>query len=172
MAGALYHMSLPAPILQRGFWLYVWKVKLPAGQETHYVGMTGDTGSGIAQSAMNRVSAHLGRNLRSNALQRYLRMKRNVDLESCLALDFFAFGPVYPDAAKSDYQVQRGKVAAIEKHLWAQMKAAGYDMLNDTPRATAPLDEDRWSDVCTAFHCHFDNLSASAHFDGEANNNR
>ena len=40
--GAIYRMSLPAPMLQRGFWLYVWKIGLPDGSITHYVGMTGD----------------------------------------------------------------------------------------------------------------------------------
>lgn len=84
----MHHMSLPAPILRRGFWLYVWKVGLPNGALVHYVGMTGDTGSGAAQSAMNRVSAHLGQNVRSNALRRYLKSKREIELEACGSLDF------------------------------------------------------------------------------------
>jgi hypothetical protein len=158
MTSELHHMSLPAPILRRGFWLYVWGVGLPLGGKIHYVGMTGDTGSGAAQSAMNRVSAHLGRNIKSNALRRYLKSKRNAELEDCQSLDFFAFGPVYPEPVGADYPRQRGKVAAIEKHLWAKMKAADYEMLNNQPQATAQLDTDRWAAVCAAFQEPFSRL--------------
>jgi hypothetical protein len=157
MTGTLHHMSLPAPILRRGFWLYVWRVELPSGLIVHYVGMTGDTGSGIAQSAMNRVAAHLRRNVRSNALRRYLKQKRNVDLEDCLSLDFFTFGPVYSEPSRANYPAQRGKVAA-EKHLWAQMKAAQYEMLNNQPQATSTLDQVRWRDVQAAFQHAFPDL--------------
>jgi hypothetical protein len=158
MTGTLHHMSLPAPILRRDFWLYVWRIGLPDRRKTHYVGMTGDTGAGIAQSAMNRVAAHLGRNIRSNALRKYLKTKRDVELEDCLSLDFFAFGPVYPEPARVDYPTIQAKVAALEKHLWARMQSAKYEMLNNQPQATAQFDPDRWSAVCTAFQKPFPDL--------------
>jgi len=158
MAGLLYHMHLPAPILRQEFWLYVWKVGLPDGKPVHYVGMTGDTGTRHAQSAMNRVAAHLGRNVHSNALRRYLRDRRRVELESCASLDFYAFGPVYPRPEKENYAVQRGRVAALEKQLWLGLGAAGYDMLNREPQATAALDELTWPTVCKAFQSPFPNL--------------
>jgi hypothetical protein len=160
MAGELHCMSLPAAILQQGFWLYVWKVGLPNGAEVHYVGMTGDTGSTVAQSAMNRVAAHLGRNVHSNALQRYLKEKLDVELVACSSLEFFAFGPVYPAPAKAEYAYHRGRVAALEKHLWGRLRDAGYEMLNKQPGARAELDEDRWRDVCAAFQRPFPKLKA------------
>jgi hypothetical protein len=154
----MHHLSVPPPILKRDFWLYVWRVGLRSDRYAHYVGMTGDTGSGRAQAAANRVAAHLGFNTHSNALRKYVQDKTQTDLEDCHSLDFFAFGPVYTKPADADYRTMRGKVAAIEKRLWERMKASGYDMLNSRPQTTATLDQDRWNDVCVAFQMHFQNL--------------
>jgi hypothetical protein len=93
MTGELHQFTIPAQILKRGFWLYIWKIGLPDGTVVHYVGMTGDTGAALAQSAMNRVAAHLGSNIKSNALRRYLKSKCNMELEDCTSIDFYAFGP-------------------------------------------------------------------------------
>jgi hypothetical protein len=151
MTGELHQFTIPAQILKRGFWLYIWKVGLPDGTIVHYVGMTGDTGAALAQSAMNRVAAHLGRNIKSNALRRYLKSKCNIDLEDCASIDFYAFGPVYDKPSVSDYSRQRGKVAALEKHLWAQMQSGNYKMLNRQPQSLAELDSERWKDVWRTF---------------------
>jgi hypothetical protein len=99
MTPEIHHLSVPPSILRRDFWLYVWRVGLPSGGYVHYVGMTGDTGSARAQSAANRVAAHLGFNTKSNAL----RQKAQTPLEDCRSLDFFAFGPVYPEPEQADY---------------------------------------------------------------------
>src|ERR1700738_2722495 len=140
MTGELHQFSIPAQILERGFWLYVWKVGLPDETIVHYVGMTGDTGAAIAQSAMNRVAAHLGRNIKSNALRRYLKSKCDVDLEDCVSVYFYACGPVYEKPSAGEYATQRGRVAALEKHLWAQMQSGNYQMLNRQPQSLAQLD--------------------------------
>jgi hypothetical protein len=157
MTAEMYHLSVPPPILKRNFWLYVWRVALPSGGCAHYVGMTGDTGSARTQSAANRVAAHLGFGIAS-ALRKYVKEKKRTDLEDCRSLDFFAFGPVYPEPAQPDYRTTRGKVAALEKHLWKRMKDTGYDMLNAEPQATATLDEDRWNEICGSFRRHFAEL--------------
>lgn len=158
MTADIFHLSVPPPTLRRNFWLYVWKVGLPVGGNVHYVGMTGDTGSAAAQSAANRVAAHLGSNNNSNALRKYVLQKRQTDLEDCRSLDFFTFGPVYTKPADVDYPTMRGKVAALEKRLWERMEASGYDMLNGKPQATSMVDENRWNDVCASFQRHFANL--------------
>jgi len=44
------HLKLPPELLERGFWIYIWQIRLPTGCTVHYVGMTGDTGSYRAQS--------------------------------------------------------------------------------------------------------------------------
>jgi hypothetical protein len=150
MTAEMHHLSVPPPIMKPNFWLYVWQVGLSSGGCTHYVGMTGDTGSAHAQSAANRVAAHLGFGI-ANALRKYIHRKKQIHLEDCRSLDFFAFGPVYPKPAPADYSTMRGKVAALEKHLWERMQASGYEMLNDPPRAKAILDEARWNEVCASF---------------------
>jgi hypothetical protein len=152
---------VPPSILKRDFWVYVWRVGLPSGGYAHYVGMTGDTGSARAQSAANRVAAHLGFGI-ANALRKYVHKRTQSDLEQCLedcrSLNLFASGPVYAKPTDADYQNMRGKVAALEKRLWERMEASGYDMLNGKPQATAMVDENRWNDVYTAFQRHFADL--------------
>jgi poly-gamma-glutamate synthesis protein (capsule biosynthesis protein) len=157
---SIHHLSLPVPILRREFWLYVWRACLPDGRLVHYVGMTGDTGSKAAQSAMNRLTAHLGPNVNSNALRKYLN-GREAELEDCRSLDFFAFGPVYQKINSADYAAQRGRVAAIEKRLWTELRDAGYEMLNPQPKAAAELDETRWRDICRAFKDYFPRLTSN-----------
>lgn len=161
MVGKLHHMSLPAPILKRGFWLYVWKVELPLGGLVHYVGMTGDI-SGVAQSAANRVSAHIGSNNHNNALRRNLCNRRGAILEECQSFDFYAFGPVYPYQAESpDYLAQRTKVANLEKRLWRGLAAAQYTMLNKMPSGDNSFDMGRWTDVVSAFQVPFPDLESN-----------
>ena len=36
---SLHRLTLPGPMLQRGFWLYVWRVQTPKGERL-YVGRT------------------------------------------------------------------------------------------------------------------------------------
>ena len=107
----------------------------------------------------NRIAAHLGYNIHSNALRRYVLHKQHAHLEDCSSLEFFAFGPVYPRPVHTvDYPTVRSKVAALEKHLWKRMEASGYDMLNPQPRATAEPDEDRLDEICASFRRHFAKL--------------
>ena len=134
---AIHKFELPPPLLKRGFWIYVWKIRTRRKFPKFYVGMTGDTGSYSAQSPINRISAHLGHNKRSNALQRYLK-REGIEIESCDALEFAAFGPIGTvPTEKTQYRVARAEIAAIEKHLWQHMHAAGMDMLNQCPASKA-----------------------------------
>jgi hypothetical protein len=153
MTGEIHHLPVPPPILKKNFWLYVWRVGVPSGGFLHYVGMTGDTGSARAQSAANRVAAHLGFGI-ANALREYLLREKQIHLEDCRSLDFFGSGPVYPDPAPADYPAVRGKVAALEKHLWIRMEASGYEMLNPRPQTKVSLDEARWNEVRASFQRH------------------
>jgi len=159
MTAEMHHLSVPPSILRRGFWPYVWRIGLPTDGDVHYVGMTGDTGAAGAQSAANRIATHLGYNIHSNALRRYILHKEHAHLEDCRSLEFFAFGPVYPWPAQAvDYPTVRSKVAALEKHLWKRMETSGYDMLNPQPRAAAEPDEDRLDEICASFRRHFAKL--------------
>ena len=75
MSPKLHQFVVPIEVLQRGFWLYVWQIKLRGGTAVYYVGRTGDNPSTKAQSPFSRVSAHLGSNERANALLRHLAKK-------------------------------------------------------------------------------------------------
>jgi hypothetical protein len=159
MADEMHHLSISPSILRRGFWLYVWRIGLPTGGDAHYVGMTGDTGTAGAQTVANRIATHLGYNIHSNALRRYILNTEHAHLEDCRSLEFFAFGPVYPRPVQAvDYPTVRGKVAALEKHLWKRMQISGYDMLNPQPRATDKPDEDRLDEICASFRRYFAKL--------------
>jgi hypothetical protein len=130
---AVYRFTLPSSLLKRGFWIYVWKIRIREGRPKFYVGMTGDTGSYSAQSPLNRVSAHLGHNERSNHLRRYLQ-SHGIDIECCEALDFAAYGPMgNVPSDEAEYRVARAKIAAVEKRLWEHMACKGLDMLNRCP---------------------------------------
>jgi hypothetical protein len=59
MDAQLLEFSLPPGLLQRGFWLYAWKIRGPENELLYYVGMTGDVG-GVAQSPFVRALQHLG----------------------------------------------------------------------------------------------------------------
>jgi hypothetical protein len=146
-------------VLEEGFWLYVWKVTPRGRQPWHYVGMTGDTGAGKAQSAFNRVSAHLGTNPRSNALKRHLRSKQ-IDVREC-RYEFIAVGPIFPYTTRSraprKYKQYRDSMAALEQKLCRAMNDSGYRTLNYTS-STAFLDRALWRKVARHFRDPFPDL--------------
>jgi hypothetical protein len=147
----LHQFTLPPALLQRGFWIYVWKIHRPDRTPTFYIGMTGDTGSYRAQSPMNRVAAHLGNNQRSNALLRYLRGK-GITLEACKNLEFGAYGPIGKVPSEPEaYRHARGKIAALEKALWLDLKASGAEMLNDCPTCRVAVVPCEFEPVRAAF---------------------
>jgi len=53
-----YEMSFDGHILQRGFWLYVWRIEFE-GKQYYYVGRTGDSSSAHVSSPFNRIGQHL-----------------------------------------------------------------------------------------------------------------
>lgn len=55
-----YSLALHPGMLQRGFWLYAWKVVGPEGEEWVFVGRTGDNSSPNAARAYIRMGQHLG----------------------------------------------------------------------------------------------------------------
>ncbi len=144
--------------LQRGFWLYVWEVELPDGTTMLYVGRTGDSSSANAQSPFNRMSQHLGRAVNSSMLRNHLA-KRGVEPEDC-SFSLTAHGPILPEAPDKDldeHKVRRDVVAAIEKRLADDLRAADYDVVN-TVSSTKALDEAVYLRVHTAFAERFSSL--------------
>ena len=96
-----HKLTLSPPMLQRGFWLYAWRVVAPDGRELVYVGRTGDNSSPNASPAYIRMGQHLGFAKTQNALRRHL-VTRGIAPESCRSFDLVAHGPIYPEVEKPE----------------------------------------------------------------------
>lgn len=154
-------LSLPGPMLRRGFWLYVWRVQTPKGEKL-YVGRTGDNSSPYASPAYVRMGQHLGDAKNTNALRKYLEDKE-IDPQSC-SYEMIAHGPIYDEVHNGfDYKDRktrailfekhkpfRDDVAAMEKQLCDELREAGYTVLNPV-NSNAPLNPKTWMPVRRAF---------------------
>jgi hypothetical protein len=159
MIARTHHLTFPGALLERGFWLYVWRVKSPEA-EYLYVGRTGDSSSPNAVAAYQRMTQHLGRQKQQNALHRHLETN-DVRPEQCL-FHFIAHGPIYPQARDMEaHRAPRDTVAALEKALADALKAAGYNVLNRV-NCRKPLDSVLFTKVRTAFADHFPALHRTA----------
>ncbi|SRR5258706_281391 len=153
MRAATHALTLPAAMLERGFWLYVWRVEAPDG-EYLYVGRTGDNSSPRATPPYQRMGQHLGHQKNQNALRKHLASK-GIEPESCTTFQLIAHGPLYPQAPDmATHKRPRDIVAAMEKALADELKAVGYDVLN-TVNCRKPLDEALFANVRSAFETHF-----------------
>jgi len=160
-----WKMTLPGPMLQRGFWLYVWQVETPKG-ELLYVGRTGDNSSPHATAAYTRMGQHLGFQKTQNALRKQLN-NRSIDPEECSAFHLISHGPIYPEITKIEgedrkdlmakHMPLRNLVGAMEKALAEELVAAGYDVMNEV-KWSHPHDIEVWSAVREAFAEHFPRL--------------
>ncbi len=54
MPASTYSLTMPGAMLERGFWLYVWRIASPIG-ELLYVGRTGDSASPNASPPFMRM---------------------------------------------------------------------------------------------------------------------
>lgn len=160
MAAGTHTLTLPAAMLERGFWLYVWRVVAPEG-EYLYVGRTGDASSPYATPPYQRMGQHLGHQKTQNALRKYLERK-GITPERCKAFHLIAHGPLYPQAKDMEkHKAPRDIVAALEKALAEALKAAGYEVMN-TVHCRKPVDAEMFSDVRAAFAAHFPALEGHA----------
>jgi hypothetical protein len=140
---------MPGTALRRGFWLYVWCVRDFAGAEFLYVGRTGDNSSPFATPVYQRMGQHLGRSKNQNALRRHLE-GRGIDLEAC-SFTLTAHGPIFSEQADmASHLPVRNSVGAMEKALADELKAAGYNVLNEV-KWKHPLSADVWNTVRSQF---------------------
>ncbi len=159
-------ITLPAAVLRRGFWLYVWRVETHKG-EFLYVGRTGDNSSPYATAPFTRMGQHLGFSANQNALRKHLKI-RDLDAEDCDNFQLISHGPLFGEV-KGETGVDRSAlmalhvpirnlVGALEKMLAEELKAAGYEVLN-TVKWKHPHDIDAWNDVKEAFSIYFPRLA-------------
>lgn len=154
-------------MLERGFWLYVWRVASPEG-DVLYVGRTGDNSPPYASAPYTRMGQHLGRAKHQNALHQHLS-KRGIDPLTCSSFDLSTHGPVYPEV-KNDgtdraerfkkHLPFRNNVAVMEKLLCDGLREAGYLVMNIV-RCRFELSVpgvDKWQVAKSAFRQEFPDL--------------
>ena len=155
MAAVTHKLVLPGPVLERGFWLYVWRVETPTG-ECLYVGRTGDSSSPNATPPYQRLGQYLGHQPAQNMLRKNLE-KKGIKPEDCRAFHLIAHGPLFPEAAPKVMALHKpipDKVAALEKALASALKESGYEVIN-TVHCRRPLDAQLFASVLAAFAVYF-----------------
>ena len=170
----MHHLKLTGGMTERGFWLYVWRVKNPEGKTFLYVGRTGDNSSPYAASTYRRMGQHLGDADNTNALLKHLRDRDGArPIHEYETFEMFSFGPIFPEVERHPdfaYRVEphwsdamklheqyRDRAAALEKKLAAELRACNYDVMNKV-NSDKPLNGDDWQRVKTAFAEHFPEL--------------
>ncbi len=150
-------------ILQRGFWLYVWRVTSPDATELLYVGRTGDNSSPNATAPYTRMGQHLGFSANQNALRKHL-LKKGIAPECCSEFSLVSYGPIYKEVLKEEGHSRealmashlplRNLVGAMEKALARDLANAGYAVMNEV-KWQHGYDDAVWQDVRSSFAVHF-----------------
>lgn len=129
---AAYSMTFDGAVLQRGFWLYIWRITTDTNATVIYVGRTGDSSSPHAASPFQRIGAHLDARAKAkgNALARQLR-KAGLQSHVC-RYEMTAVGPLFPEQASMERHIPiRDKVAALETCLASYLESRGYTVIGD-----------------------------------------
>ena len=123
-----HQLSFGGAILERGFWLYVWRVTC----KTHlflYVGRTGDSSSRFAASPFGRIGQHLDVRPKASAnmLLRHIR-SRNLEPTQC-SYKLIAVGPIFPEQRTiEEHRKHRDIVAPLEAALAQHLISKGHDV--------------------------------------------
>jgi hypothetical protein len=165
VTAATHVLSFPGRMLNRGMWLYVWRVETPQG-EMLYVGRTGDSSSPHATAPYTRMGQHLGFSKAANSLRRLLTENR-ITPEECALYELISHGPVYAEIGLREGQLReeqmrlhmpdRDKMAGLEKKLRDSLCDSGYRVLN-VIHSKKEYDEEVWNEVLEAFSAHFPKL--------------
>lgn len=156
-------LTLHPATLQRGFWLYVWRVTAPDGSILLYVGRTGDNSSPHAQAPFTRMGQHLNYIQNQNALRRHLAA-HDIEANNCQNFELICHGPIYPEVVndagwdRDEHMAHhvpfRNLVGAMERQLCSDLGDAGYEVLN-TVAWHQDYDDGVWQQVRTAFAEYF-----------------
>ncbi len=162
---SLHRLTLPGPMLQRGFWLYVWRVQTPMGERL-YVGRTGDSSSPHATAPYTRMGQHLGFSKAANSLRRLLEESK-IEPETCVQFELISYGPIFHEIGMTKDQLchqqmllhtpVRDQMAGLEKKLRDALVVAGYKVLN-VVHSKKSCDAAHWEAVRNAFAEHFPEL--------------
>lgn len=161
-----YTMTLPGPMIQKGFWLYVWRVTASDETEWLYVGRTGDNSSPNANAPFTRMGQHLSMSKHQNALRKRLE-DHQIEVGKCSSFQLVAHGPIHPEVEGPEGSLRehlmalhkplRDEVGAYERDLADALERVGYNVLN---KVNWKRDGDgvRWKKIKHAFSEHFPKL--------------
>jgi len=154
-------MRFSGRLLERGFWLYAWKIEAEDGRCVLYVGRTGDSSSVHAGSPFNRIGQHLDfrASAQGNSMARNLR-KAGIEPSHC-DFDMIAIGPLFLEHNTAEqHRSIRDKVAALECQTAKTLTDWGYEVLG-THGSRKPLDTELWTYVEDVLRQHVPPCSAT-----------
>jgi hypothetical protein len=137
---ALHRVSFSGAILERGFWLYVWRISCGL-KEFYYVGRTGDSSSQYASSPFSRLGQHLDirPSAKANTLLRHVR-SHGLDPLDC-TFELQAYGPLFPEQPSLDlHRNYRDQIAPLETVLAELIRGMGFNVVgvHGKPRRASP----------------------------------
>jgi hypothetical protein len=125
----LHRTSFSGAILERGFWLYAWRISC-GDRKFFYIGRTGDSSSQYAASPFSRLGQHLAirANAKANTLLRHVRAQ-GLDPLKC-EFELLAFGPLFPEQESMELHRRfRDKIAPLEAALAQLFKSRGLNVV-------------------------------------------
>lgn len=129
-----HHITFSGEILERGFWLYVWRIT-HFNDKFYYVGRTGDSSSKYAASPFSRLGQHLDirESASANMLMRQLR-KLEVNPIKC-SFELISVGPLFPEQNNLlDHRKYRDIIAPLEAELAVYLKTKNLNVLGTHPK--------------------------------------
>lgn len=130
----LHEISFDGALLERGFWLYVWRVT-QNGRSVLYVGRTGDSSSQYASSPFSRLGQHLDvrPSAKANTLLRNIRAAGFEPTSS--KFELLAIGPLFPEqTTMSAHRKYRDIVSPLETALATHLKTNGHTVVGKHPK--------------------------------------
>lgn len=134
----LHRTSFSGAILERGFWLYAWRISC-GERNFFYVGRTGDSSSQYATSPFSRLGQHLDirANAKANTLLRHVRAQ-DLDPIKC-EFELLAFGPLFPEQASMELHREfRDQIAPLETSLAQLLRSRGLMVVGKHGTAGLP----------------------------------
>lgn len=155
-----HHVTFDGALLCRGFWLYVFNI-INKTERFIYIGMTGDRSSGHAGSPFDRMSKHLGRNPRNNAIRKKLE-KMHINPEEC-SFEVMAIGPLFDEQkpASNSHTLFCDQVEALERALAEHLKEQLYKVISHHRSFTHTPDPQVLKDVIKLAERHLSEIRQS-----------
>ena len=146
----LHRIRFSGGILERGFWLYVWRIECH-DRMFFYVGRTGDRSSKFAASPFSRLSQHLDvrKTAAANMLMRHVR-RLKLDPLACV-FELLALGPLFPEQSTLElHRMYRDRIAPLEAALAAHLCSKGLEVVGNHS-AKGAVDQQLLAEVPCAF---------------------